>query len=833
LKAVLMAGGEGTRLRPLTSNRPKPMVPVCNRPIMEYSLDLLRRHNVKYAVVTLHYMPHLIVDYFGNGEHFNMEIYYSIEDIPLGTVGGIKQAEDQLDETFVVMSGDVLTNIDLSHMIRFHKSHGALLTIALTKVSDPTEFGIALLNDEGRITKYLEKPSWGEVFSDLANMGIYILEPEVLKYVPKGKPYDFSKNLIPKLLKQEEAVFGFIADPVYWSDIGTHEQYLQAHQDLLEGKISGFKPRGREIERGVWVGDDVEVDNAEIKPPVVLGDETILKEGSKIGPYTVIGARNIVDRGATVSRSVIWDDVYVGTGSVLREAIVASKCNLSAGCLLMEGSVLGESCLVGKYAIVRPGIKIWPSKRVDPYAVVSVNLKWGIKWARELFGPWGIEGAFNVEITPEFATKLGFAIGSWLGRGASVAVARDPYRSSRAIKRALVSGLIAAGINVFNLTVAPTPVLRHFIKRAGMNCGIMVEAPIANPSMIRIKVLGKEGIEVNEDEEKIIERRFQREEYRRVSSDDVGSVIYPTDHMETYVIDACKHIRASLISKAKLRVIVDCGRGAASFVIPNLLERIGAEVVLLNSIADENARGHSVFNTTHAIDVLSSMVRIVKADLGVFFDEDADRAIFIDDKGNSVPGDIMLAILSGMILEEAGGGRIVVPNTASRVVDWVAKRKGGKVLRTKVGAKHVLHAIRLEEAVFGGEERGAFAFPEFQVGFDGMYALMKVMEALSEGSTLSELALSLPPTYTAKRSIRVPFELRGRILRRLLNELRELEIDTIDGIKVLEPHGWILIRPRSHEPLFDLYIEADNEEEGAVMLRRYTSLLNRMLSENT
>ncbi len=831
MKAVVMAGGEGTRLRPLTVNRPKPMVPLCNRPMMEYGLELLRKHGFREVIATLHYMPHVIMEYFGDGEGFGVRISYSIEEVPRGTAGGVKQATGHLDEPFLVISGDILTNTDLSRMLAFHRSRGAVLTIALTRVTDPTEYGIALLDDENRVTRYLEKPGWGDVFSDLANMGIYILEPEALKYVPENRPFDFSKDLFPRLLEAGEPVYGFIADSAYWSDVGTYEQYLQAHRDLLNGRIKGFTPPGIEVDRGVWAVDPGSLDGVVAEPPVALGVDAEVREGVRIGPYTVIGERTVVDRGAAVHRSVVWNDTYIGPGCILRSAIIGSSCSISAGCILMEGAVVGDMCSLGKYAVVKPGVKIWPSKRIDAYATVAFDLKWGVRWARQLFGPWGVEGAFNIEITPEFATRLGFAIGSWLPKGASVAVARDPYRSSRAIKRVLVSSLMAAGIKVFNLTVTPTPVLRYYVKEKGFSCGVMVETPVTNPSIVKVKVFGRDGIEIDEKAEKEIERRFHREEYRRVFSGDVGYIEYPTGYNELYVEHLLKHVKASAIARVRPKIVVDCGGGAASFIAPALLKRLGVDVVLLNAVADENAEAGGVVEMPREIEVVSAVAKAVKADLAVIFDEDADRVVFLDEKGDVVSSDSMLALLTCLVLERSGGGLVVAPATASRIVDLVAERLGGRVVRVKPGAKYVLHEVKRRNAVFGGEERGAYAFPEFQIGFDGIYALVKLLEYLCERSVgLSELASRLPKAYMFRESVRIPFKARGKVLRRLLEELREREIDTLDGIKVVEPTGWILVRPRPHEPLLDLYVESDRREEAALMLRRYVSLLNRLAS---
>ena len=212
MKAVVMAGGKGTRLRPLTCDRPKPMVPVVNRPMLEHVIDLLRLHGFCDIIATLYYMPEVIQDYFGGGDRFGVRMHYAIEDTPLGTAGSVKACERYLDSTFLVISGDALTDIDLSAAVEFHKAKGAIATIVLTHVTSPLEYGVVITDDDGRITRFLEKPSWSEVFSDTVNTGIYVLEPEALRLFGAGQNFDFSKNLFPMILKKGLPLFGYVAE---------------------------------------------------------------------------------------------------------------------------------------------------------------------------------------------------------------------------------------------------------------------------------------------------------------------------------------------------------------------------------------------------------------------------------------------------------------------------------------------------------------------------------------------------------------------------------------------------------------------------------------------
>src|SRR5689334_5279554 len=273
-----MAGGEGTRLRPLTSNQPKPMVPIVGKPCMEHILQLLRQHGLEDVIVTVAFMPQAIRGYFGDGESLGLNIEYSVEESPLGTAGSVRLASDRLDETFLVISGDALCDVDLTELIDTHKQKGAAVTIGLKSVENPLEFGIVVTDEEGRIERFLEKPSWSQVFSDTINTGIYVVEPEVLRHVPTDRPYDFSKELFPLLLEMGRPLYGFVFDE-YWQDIGNLDQFRQANFDALDEAVSLNVP-GIRLRANVWLGEGGELDDLEqIEAPAFVGNYARIEIG--------------------------------------------------------------------------------------------------------------------------------------------------------------------------------------------------------------------------------------------------------------------------------------------------------------------------------------------------------------------------------------------------------------------------------------------------------------------------------------------------------------------------------------------------------------------------
>src|SRR5690349_9541216 len=321
-----MAGGEGTRLRPLTSNQPKPMVPIVGKPCMEHILELLRKHGLEDVIVTVAFMPQAIRGYFGAGESLGLNIEYSVEESPLGTAGSVRLAADKLDETFLVISGDALCDVNLSKLIAFHRERGAAVTIGLKSVENPLEFGIVVTDEDGRIERFLEKPSWGQVFSDTINTGIYVIEPEVLRHVPDDRPYDFSKELFPLLLEMGRPLYGYVLEG-YWQDIGNLEQFRQANFDALEGRVQLNVP-GIRLRGNIWLGEGVTVDLDSIEGPAFVGNYSRVNHDAAVGAYSVLSANVTLREGARTTHAVIDSSTYVGRSAHIEGAIVGRSCDI-------------------------------------------------------------------------------------------------------------------------------------------------------------------------------------------------------------------------------------------------------------------------------------------------------------------------------------------------------------------------------------------------------------------------------------------------------------------------------------------------------------------------
>src|SRR6185312_12470054 len=486
IKAVVMAGGEGTRLRPLTSNQPKPMVPIVGKPCIEHIIDLLRRHGIDEIVVTVAYLPQVIRGYFGDGESMGVTLHYSVEETPLGTAGSVKHAEALLDETFLVISGDALCDFDLTAIVAAHKAGGAVATLGLKSVENPLEFGVVIIDEDGRIERFLEKPSWGQVFSDTINTGVYVLEPEVLRNVPADEPYDFSKQLFPALLSRGKHLYGHVLEG-YWQDVGNLEQYRQANFDALDGRIELDLP-GIRLRDNVYLGDGVQLPElGQIQGPAFVGNYSKIEPGARIGAYSVLGQNAVVKDGAQIERSVIDSGSYIGQSARIEGAILGKGVDVRAHAVVNEGVAIGDECSIGSQSVLAPNVKVYPFKTIEAGAAIHSNLIWESRGITTLFGRDEVSGLVNVDITPDVASRIGMAYGTTLARDARIVVSRDANPAARMIKRSLISGFAATGVNVSDLRVAMPAVARHQLKideRAG---GVHVQISPDDPEVVEIR----------------------------------------------------------------------------------------------------------------------------------------------------------------------------------------------------------------------------------------------------------------------------------------------------------------------------------------------------------
>ncbi len=821
MKAVVMAGGEGSRLRPITINRPKPLVPVGNKPIMEHICDLLKRHGIHEIVATLHYMADEIQNYFGDGADYDLNISYSIEDTPLGTAGSVKKAEHLLrNGTFVIISGDALTDCDLTDALRFHKEKGSAATIVLSRVPNPLEFGVVITDEDGHVVRFLEKPSWSEVFSDTVNTGIYILEPEVFDRMQPGVQYDWSQDIFPAMLREGVPMYGYVMEG-YWADVGSLIQYREAQEHLLTGMV-GLEVPGERLEEGVWAGPNCTVEEgAVLVPPICIGRNCKIKSGARVGPYTVLGDNAFIDSDAIVERSVLWDSAYVGPNVGIHSAICGSRVTIKRDSVINEDAVVGDRCLLDVGCVIRPRIKLWPDKIIERGSTVTMSLVWGNKWRGNLFRDLGVAGLSNIEITPDFATRLGAAFGSCLPEGARVVTSRDSTRSSRMIKRAVIASLLGVGCNIVDLRSTATPIARHFVKASGAAGAVNVRKLPGNARVTLIEMLDNRGAYLPRSTERKVETTFFREDFKRTDPDDLGVLEYASRALEGYQGDFFALLRPPHTAR-RLKIVCDYGNSALATIFPSMLARIGVESIGLNSFNDAKLAPRTPDEIRAHVENLKSIVDSLGYDMGILFTDEGERLTVVDDQGNGLTGSVLFATLCTLIAKTQPSSTIAMSVTGpSRLEDFL-KKQGVSVIRTKADVRSLMSTSLDAGVTFAGDERGGFLFPNFHPGFDAMFSFAQMVSMLqSTGMNLTDVTADLPKFQLAYETVRCPWESKGAVMRRITEESRSETVETLDGIKIFQDDHWVLVLPDSVEPVFHVYAESDEATQSQALVGEY------------
>ena len=436
MQAVIMAGGFGTRLKPLTNKIPKPMVPVANTPMLEHLITLLKINKINDCIVLLYYQPDVIKDYFKDGSNFGVKIRYILPDADYGTAGAVKLAQEFIIDDFLVISGDVLTDFNLLQLYRFHKEKDSLVTINLYSHDNPVQYGIVLTNANQQIIRFLEKPSSSEVFSDTINTGIYYFNKEIFKYIPDGENFDFSKELFPYLLENGIPIYGFKSEG-YWRDVGNLEEYINSNLDVLNNKLHYIR-----LEK---TANNFIAKSAQIEFGAVVEN-------------SIIGEKVSIEKGAEIRNSVIWDNVVIKSRAKLLYDVVGSNCKIEENVRINDFVFIGDNCYIGKNAFISSSIKIWDGKNVVSNAKITRSLIQEDTFFNELFTDSRISGISNLQINPEFASKLGSVFGAFIGKNKRVMVGRDIDDISNMIKRSITSGILSAGVDVIDLQVIPIPI---------------------------------------------------------------------------------------------------------------------------------------------------------------------------------------------------------------------------------------------------------------------------------------------------------------------------------------------------------------------------------------
>ncbi len=824
MKAVIMAGGFGTRIQPLTSSIPKPMLPVVNIPMMEYNIRKLSKIGIKEFVILLYFKPEVIKGYFKDGSEFGVKIEYVLPDSDYGTAGAVKQAEDFLDTTFIIVSGDLVTDFDFGEIIEFHKKNMSKLTIGITQVENPLQFGVVITDEKGRIEKFLEKPSWGEVINDKINTGIYVISPDILDFIPSDKPFDFSKDLFPLLMENNISLWGYLFNG-YWRDVGNIPSYIEVHEDILNGVVEPGYSRDLEMKKtdsGVaYYGKNCFLhDSVRLIGKVVLGDNVYIGKGVLLENCS-IGDNVVVKDNSIIKNSIIWDDVNIGDFCYIKRSVVCNNVNIGKRVDAKEGCVLSEFCSVGDNVEILKDVFIWPHKFIEDDAIVNRNVIWGESYKSSLFSMGVIEGTSNIELTGDISSKIAEAFGSIFPVGSSIYVGRGYYKSSRMIKRFIMGGLLSVGINVIDLEVVAPNILRHKLySDENAVGGIHIRRSVMKQNKTRISFFTNEGLFVADNIAKSIEKIYFTEKFRRVNPTRIGDIIQTFNVESEYKKNFLENIDRSLFFDKKPKIVVDLMHGTLSDVYPGLVGELGIKSIIINAHRKEEDFASASEKMKESREVVSDIVRKLSFDIGFLLYPNSQKMEVVSDDGTVLaPNKALLSILYALNLLNNKKIKVFLPPWAPDVLD--ESLKNIEIYRGRLMGKE---AAFLRDFCFIADVNSHYDFTSFGFHSDSAYASIKIVEILSSlDMKLSEIMSKIPKYYYKKTEIPIPRNKKAFIMRKLSDYAKtKNRVSYNSGIRIyFDRYSWVFAIPDDVENYIKLYVQSNDENSGIRIENEY------------
>lgn len=796
-----------------------------NKPMMQHIVDLLKKHGITDIVSTLFYQPDIIKDFFADGSKFGITMQYRKAEADYGTAGSVRNAADFLDERFIIISGDVLTDFDLSKAIEFHEKKKAKATLVLTRSVNPLAFGVVITDASGKITRFLEKPSWGEVFSDTINTGIYIIEPEILRLIPYQKEFDFSKNLFPTMLEQNMGLYGYIAEG-YWRDVGNLNEYQEAHLDALDNKVN-LVLEGKKI-GSAFVGENsvIETDPSNLQGTVLIGKNCKIGKNVKI-IKSAIGNDVVINEGAVIRNSVIWSDTAVGKGAELSSCVIGKWCTIGEHSIISDNVYVSDKCKIGIESKLAPNIKLWPEKEVEDGAVLTRSLVWEDKWLKDLFTDSRISGLSNIEMNPEFGAKIGAAFGALVGAGKTVLTSRDSDNVSRMMNRAIMCGLMSAGVDVRDLRATSIPILRQQLRIGKDLGGIHVRKSPLDKNLTDIILFDAKGKDLPTSKTKSIERLFFGEDFPRVKFDAVGAVSFPERAQESYTEKFLSTLNVEAIAQANFKLVIDYSNGIASSIFPNIIGNFNVHALSQNAYLNSKKLTRDKQEYDSSVEQLTHIVTSLGYDIGFMLDAGAEKCFIVDENGKFINADRLLTLVTYLYLTVYPNvKKIAVPITASAEIDLIAEHMGVEVLKTRDSHLALMEAAGKEEINFVGGTKGGFIFTDFLFASDGMYSVAKILEMMALANLrFGQLDKQVPKLHMLKKVIQCPWDKKGKVMRYLMKDTDHHQNRIlIDGVKLILDHKKstsVLMWPDREKPIFHLHAESAEEELAELLSTQF------------
>ena len=822
-----MAGGAGTRLRPLTTAVPKALLPIVGEPMLARVVRLLSHHGVDRCVVTLQHQASVVLKYFSADRIEGVGLRFLTEPRPLGTAGSVRYARAWLegDDDILVISGDCLTDMNLQALEQRHRETRADITIALARRADPRNYGVVMIDADGWVQGMVEKPSWGEVSDDTVNTGVYIVSPSVLESIPADEPSDWAQDIIPALLARGARVQGVVMDG-YWEDVGTFASYSRAQRDVLDGLVHSDVD-AFEVAPGVLVATGAELSpDADVRPPVYIGPFAKIEADAIVGPYTVVGTNALVRSRAVVDHTVLHPNVYVGNDADLRGSIVGRATEIRRGARVLDGSVIADGCTIMDGAVIGTDVMIYPGKTIDEGTVVDESVVWESPAQRQVFSDSGVRGIVNVDMTPERIVRLAAAFATTLPKGATVSVGRDHSRAARALNRALAGALTAAGINLRDLRAVTTALVRNDTARYSEG-GVVLRTTPGRPDSIDVLFLNSQGGEISSHQREAIERIFTRKEFRRPLPSDIGDIRTPHRVLDDYANDVESEITMDAIRRAHPRIVLDAGGGPSVGVLSMIMGRLGLDALTVGAAMEEEAAADQAPYREAALRRLSGLVVSSGARIGARLGPTGERLSIVDELGRVIDDGRMLLIMLDLMAASRHSGCVAVPVTTSRLAEEVAAYHGTSVRRIGNGSAALAAAATEPDVILAGDGRGRFVLPALGPGPDAISALMMLLSLMADTDlSLSQLNGRIPATSVIARTVTVPWHRRAGAMRAVRHQAEGAEVDTLDGIRVVYGDGsWCLVLPEDDQACLTLYAEAADAATAERLLDRWQKVV--------
>jgi mannose-1-phosphate guanylyltransferase/phosphomannomutase len=580
-----------------------------------------------------------------------------------------------------------------------------------------------------------------------------------------------------------------------------------------------------------WIHPEAEVSpGARIDGPALICAGAKVRAGAWVNGPAVIGGYTTVDSGVKISNSITWDHTYIGLNSRLRGSVVCRSVTIKNGCLLEEGTVIGSDVVIGAGSTVNPNVRIWPNKEVEPGAVVHESIIWAGSWKRGLFSSYGLTGLINVEFTPEFASRLGAAVGALAPKGTEIGISRDYTRSARMISRALMSGMISAGTSVMDLSVLPAPVSRYWARHNHVS-EVHVQTSPVDPRSADIRIFDDHGLELDKRNERRLESLFFREDIRRVSHYEMGRIVRRDGQSERYVEDMIAKLDLEALRGAAFKVLIDYNNGAAATVLPRVLQEMNCTVIPLNASPAEIIIEQDDSTFRDHLTEMGLIVSAVKAKMGVFIDTPGERCFLVDETGTVLDHDTAFAVLTQLALSRRTG-MVLGPASASLAFSMIAEQLKSRFVPAKITPGAVLRAAQHADTVLASDDAGGYCWPDFAVSFDAIFTTVRVLELLAQtGASLGALRNRIPPVSHRAAVEFCPWEVKGRVMRTMMERHMRDRVDLTDGVKVFVDGGWVLVVPDADRPEYHVIASTLDPVQSDRLVTEYSLLVRSAVAE--